>query len=306
MAKPAAASSSCWVWFLSVAALIHISSSSSSRCYTAIYSFGDSIADTGNIYYDTDEHLPTSTSMVLNPPYGQTFFHYPTGRYSDGRLIIDFLAEQMGVPMLKPYLGIKKGKIKDWNSLEGVNFAVGGATALDIVPTSYSLGVQLDWFMELLPSICNSSSGNDPIVPFSSGSKVPQLPTLLVLRKFSLWVFTAGVNSATHLKTPFPVIFSQNRRRRRARKDPKPWDTKFRSERRFVELETRSPEKLAGKRTSCRSSKVEDDHVIATSSPHQRHVIATSAARHRHIPLRFCPPSFPNFILAPIRSKISN
>ncbi|MED6224801.1 hypothetical protein PIB30_087678, partial [Stylosanthes scabra] len=116
-------------------------------------------------------------------------------------------------------------------------------------------------------------------------SKVPQLPTLSVLRKFSLCVFTAGVNSATHLKTLFSIIFSQNRRRRRARKDPKPWDTKFRSERRFVELETRSPEKLAGKRTSCRSSKVEDDHVSATSSPRQRHVIATSAARHRHMPL---------------------
>ncbi|MED6171320.1 hypothetical protein PIB30_039673, partial [Stylosanthes scabra] len=73
-------------------------------------------------------------------------------------------------------------------------------------------------------------------------NKVPQLPTLSVFRKFSLCVFTVGVNSATHLKTPFPVNFSQNRRPRRARKDPKPWDTKFRSERRFVELETRSPE----------------------------------------------------------------
>ncbi|MED6127016.1 hypothetical protein PIB30_084049 [Stylosanthes scabra] len=99
---------------------------------------------------------------------------------------------------------------------------------------------------------------------------------------------------------------------RRARKDPKPWDTKFRSERRFVELETRSPGKLAGKRTSCQSSKVEDDHVSATSSPHQRHVIATSAACHRHMSLRrlessetgLSPPAFPgNFIDNKILSK---
>ncbi|MED6195217.1 hypothetical protein PIB30_035913 [Stylosanthes scabra] len=175
MAKPSSSSSS-WVWFLSVAALIHMctalsSSSSSSRSYTAIYSFGDSIADTGNIYYDT-EYISPSIYTVRNPPYGETFFHHPTGRFSDGRLIIDFLAEQIGVPLLKPYLGIKNGKIKDWNSLEGVNFAFGGATALDIsffiekgiydvvVPTNYSMGVQLDCFMELLPSICyNSSSG---------------------------------------------------------------------------------------------------------------------------------------------------
>ncbi|MED6117893.1 hypothetical protein PIB30_114278, partial [Stylosanthes scabra] len=104
---------------------------------------------------------------------------------------------------------------------------------------------------------------------------VPQLPTLSILRKFSLCVFNAGVNSATHLKTPFPVNFSQNRCRRRARKDPKPWDTKFRSEQRFIELETRSPENtpVAGiprlKTT--------------TSSPRQQHVIATSATRHRHV-----------------------
>ncbi|MED6195212.1 hypothetical protein PIB30_035911 [Stylosanthes scabra] len=170
MAKPPS-SSSCWVWFLSVATLIHMRTVlSSSRCYTAIYSFGDSIADTGNLYYDTEEDLSPSVYTALNPPYGETFFHHPTGRFSDGRIIIDFLAEHIGVPLLKPYLGIKNGKIKDWNSLEGVNFAIGSATALDIsfflekgiyevvVPTNYSLGVQFDWFMDLLPSICNNSS----------------------------------------------------------------------------------------------------------------------------------------------------
>ncbi|MED6200586.1 hypothetical protein PIB30_086683, partial [Stylosanthes scabra] len=135
-------------------------------------------------------------------------------------------------------------------------------------------------------------------------SKVPQLPTLSVLRKFSLYVFTAGVNSATHLKTPFPVIFSQNRRRRRFRKDPKPWDTKFRSERRFVELETRSPENapVAGVPRL----------KTTTSTPRHRHVIATSATRHRHMSLRFCPifskfhfspNTFQNFKFASIFSK---
>ncbi|MED6198191.1 hypothetical protein PIB30_063695 [Stylosanthes scabra] len=109
-------------------------------------------------------------------------------------------------------------------------------------------------------------------------SKVPQLPTLSVLRKFSLCVFTAGVNSATHLKTSFPVIFSQTRCRRRARKDPKPWDTKFRSERRFVELETRSPENapVAGvPRLKTTTSAPRHRHVSDTSSPRQWHVIAT-------------------------------
>ncbi|KAL4371919.1 hypothetical protein AHAS_Ahas06G0213900 [Arachis hypogaea] len=75
----------------------------------------------------------------------------------------------MGIPLVKPYLGIKSGKIKDWNpTMEGVNFAVGGATALDssffidkgiFASNNYTLSVQLDWFMNLLPSLSNSSSG---------------------------------------------------------------------------------------------------------------------------------------------------
>ena len=62
---------------------------------------------------------------------------------------------------MKPYLGIKNGDVKDWNTQQGVNFAVAGATALDGVffeekgfdveeAAYYSLRVQLDWFKEFL------------------------------------------------------------------------------------------------------------------------------------------------------------
>ncbi|KAL1289101.1 hypothetical protein HN51_057918 [Arachis hypogaea] len=165
--------SSSWVWFLVVLA-VHVVAgatplSSSNRCYRAIYSFGDSLADTGNSNYDTNHTLSSSQTLALHVPYGETFFHHPTGRWSDGRLIVDFIAEKMGVPLLKPYLGIKSGNIKDWKPTEGVNFAVAGATALDSsfylekgisnVVTNYSLRVQLHWFTEeLLPSICHSPS----------------------------------------------------------------------------------------------------------------------------------------------------
>lgn len=48
----------------------------------AIYNFGDSNSDTGGI---------SATLSRAGPPTGETYFGIPTGRASDGRLIIDFI-----------------------------------------------------------------------------------------------------------------------------------------------------------------------------------------------------------------------
>nr|GMD86471.1 GDSL esterase/lipase At1g28590-like [Ipomoea batatas] len=68
---------------LSRGVLIHVSG-----CYNSIISFGDSLADTGNLFHmsESGDGVPSSV-----PPYGETFFRHPTGRFSDGRLIIDFI-----------------------------------------------------------------------------------------------------------------------------------------------------------------------------------------------------------------------
>jgi hypothetical protein len=59
---------------------------SHARCnYPAIFNFGDSTSDTGAIHFA----FPYN-ELSENPPYGDTFFGKPTGRYSDGRLSIDF------------------------------------------------------------------------------------------------------------------------------------------------------------------------------------------------------------------------
>ncbi|KAJ7964792.1 GDSL esterase/lipase [Quillaja saponaria] len=92
-------------------------------CYTSIFSFGDSLADTGNLY------LTFQNDSCFFPPYGETYFHHPTGRCSNGRLIVDFIAEYFGLPLLKPYMRIKNGELEDANVEKGVNFAVAGATA---------------------------------------------------------------------------------------------------------------------------------------------------------------------------------
>jgi hypothetical protein len=58
--------------------------------FDSIFAFGDSFTDTGNNpvvfgWYDVFD-------VVVRPPYGMTFFGgRPTGRNSNGRLIIDFI-----------------------------------------------------------------------------------------------------------------------------------------------------------------------------------------------------------------------
>ncbi|PIN23291.1 Sinapine esterase [Handroanthus impetiginosus] len=129
-------------------------------CYESIISFGDSIADTGNLLrLKPANNQPDSARL----PYGRTFFHRPTGRFSDGRLIIDFIAESLGLPLVQPYLGGADAAVTARSFDKGVNFAVAGATALDISffeergiynpMTNVSLGTQLRWLKQFLATI---------------------------------------------------------------------------------------------------------------------------------------------------------
>ncbi|KAG5541586.1 hypothetical protein RHGRI_021427 [Rhododendron griersonianum] len=114
--------------------------------FDKIYNFGDSLSDTGNLIREKPIG-PTTAFAKL--PYGETFFKRATGRCSNGRLIIDFIAQASGLPFLNPYLE------KDADFKHGVNFAVAGAAALtteDLAKmnvidtlTNSSLAVQLDW-----------------------------------------------------------------------------------------------------------------------------------------------------------------
>ncbi|KAM0927287.1 hypothetical protein ACQ4PT_002969 [Festuca glaucescens] len=120
------------------------------RRYGSIFSFGNSYTDTGNnpvVFADNGVFDP-----VTRLPYGSKFFGRPTGRCSNGRLIIDFIAQRLGLPLVPPSLA-HNGSFR-----RGANFAVGAATALDAArfhdgsnpgnqfPLNTSLGVQLEWF----------------------------------------------------------------------------------------------------------------------------------------------------------------
>ncbi|TXG47540.1 hypothetical protein EZV62_026834 [Acer yangbiense] len=141
-----------------------VSSTSTPLRYEAIFNFGDSLSDTGNFLLSGALAFP----VIGKLPYGETFFRHPTGRCSDGRLIIDFVAEAFGLPYLPPYLALKKGQAFE----HGANFAVAGATAIDaeffyeqkigaILWTNSSLNVQIDWFKKLKSSLCTSKQECD-------------------------------------------------------------------------------------------------------------------------------------------------
>ncbi|CAA0818266.1 GDSL esterase/lipase [Striga hermonthica] len=88
---------------------------SSNTCnFQAIFNFGDSNSDTGGF---------SAIFGQAPPPNGRTYFHSPAGRYCDGRLIIDFMAEKLGLPHLSAYLDSIGS-----NFSGGANFATAGST----------------------------------------------------------------------------------------------------------------------------------------------------------------------------------
>ncbi|PIN23316.1 Sinapine esterase [Handroanthus impetiginosus] len=115
---------------LAAAAAASGSNNSILGCYESIISFGDSYSDPGNLL---ELKLLEQNELAESgyPPYGRNFFHRPTGRYCDGRLIVDFFAESLGLPLVQAYFDGADAERNGRSFDKGVNFAVAGATVLD-------------------------------------------------------------------------------------------------------------------------------------------------------------------------------
>jgi hypothetical protein len=55
-----------------------------------LFNFGDSNSDTGGV--------AAVMGIRIAPPEGRAYFHHPTGRLSDGRVILDFICECPSLP----------------------------------------------------------------------------------------------------------------------------------------------------------------------------------------------------------------
>ncbi|KAK9060206.1 hypothetical protein SSX86_020910 [Deinandra increscens subsp. villosa] len=118
--------------------------------FSHVCAFGDSYTDTGNAKFMGS--LTVSFSGSLSSPYGSTTFGKGSNRLSDGRLVIDFITDSLGLPVLPPY----QQTIANFTS--GVNFAIAGATTLanDLLSklaraflwkgTPLGIMTELDWY----------------------------------------------------------------------------------------------------------------------------------------------------------------
>ncbi|KAF5208434.1 GDSL esterase/lipase [Thalictrum thalictroides] len=97
-----------------------------------IFNFGDSNSDTGGFSF--------GTGIIFSPPNGR-IFHQPSGRLSDGRLVIDFLCQSLNTSYLTPYLEPLAPNFRN-----GANFAISGSCTLPEY-VLFSLNVQVLQFL---------------------------------------------------------------------------------------------------------------------------------------------------------------
>ncbi|KAG6385042.1 hypothetical protein SASPL_153866 [Salvia splendens] len=118
------------LWILITAASLALEANGDATKYTAMYVFGDSLTDAGN-----NKHFIDSIAKADFLPYGIDFSEGPTGRFSNGKIVVDFIAEMVGLPLLPSYADVvAKGE----SILYGVNYASAGAGILP--ETGYRFG----------------------------------------------------------------------------------------------------------------------------------------------------------------------
>ncbi|GAA0186263.1 hypothetical protein LIER_33551 [Lithospermum erythrorhizon] len=109
------------------------------KLYSKLFVFGDSYADTGN--------SRKTVAGSWKEPYGVTFPGKPSGRYSNGRVLTDYIAKHLGVKSPVAYRWMKyAGK----SIRHGINFAYGGTGVFDTLITDPNMSTQIDFFNKLI------------------------------------------------------------------------------------------------------------------------------------------------------------
>ncbi|CAK9314929.1 unnamed protein product [Citrullus colocynthis] len=164
---------------LTVCSTIFRFGSSTVYNYPAAFNFGDSNSDTGE--------LVAGKGFSLDLPYGQNYFNTSSsGRFCNGRLIVDFLMDAMDMPYLNAYLD----SLGAPNFRKGCNYAAAGSTVLPATATSvspFSFGVQVNQFLHFKARVLELREGK-------GGKKLDKyLPAEDYFQK-GLYMFDIGQN----------------------------------------------------------------------------------------------------------------
>ncbi|WOL14273.1 GDSL esterase/lipase [Canna indica] len=100
----------------------------------AMFVFGDSLVDDGN------SNLMSSIARANYYPYGVDFFQGPTGRFSNGKTLVDVLCDLLGLPYLPAH---SSAGLNGSSLLGGVNYASANAGILDETGQHLGEGVSL-------------------------------------------------------------------------------------------------------------------------------------------------------------------
>ncbi|MED6139560.1 hypothetical protein PIB30_084954 [Stylosanthes scabra] len=138
-----------------LAMLFNKISTTSSQDIPANFVFGDSLVDVGN-----NNYIPT-LSRANYVPFGIDFGGTPTGRFTNGRTIVDIIGEELGMGYTPPYLApTTVGPV----ILKGVNYASGGGGILNATGKIFggriNFDAQLDNFENTRQDIISSIGVN--------------------------------------------------------------------------------------------------------------------------------------------------
>lgn len=178
-----------------------------------MFVFGSSLVDNGN-----NNFLPNSLARADYLPYGIDFPLGPSGRFTNGKNVIDLFGEQLKIPSLIPVFA--DPQTKGSKIVHGVNFASGASGILDdtgsLAGHVMSLNEQIRNFEEVtLPELrrqlglgCSRSSESSPslgnylFVVGTGGNDYSFNYFLANRNNVSLQTFTANLTSSlsTQLK----------------------------------------------------------------------------------------------------------
>ncbi|CAI9260302.1 unnamed protein product [Lactuca saligna] len=130
--------------------LLMASTLANAHVVKSMFPFGDSLFDPGNNHFTKN-----CTIQADFPPYGSTFFKRPTGRFTNGRTVADFISQYLGMELQLPYQELRQqianGTRKEFPD-NGISFASAGSGLLN---TNEQCGispiqVQLQQFQALI------------------------------------------------------------------------------------------------------------------------------------------------------------